>query len=313
MCEFIMEIAGRRVAVQCTFEQTRDHCKEYLAEDGPVDFSVRVVKEDVYAELEKSKLEAQLEGIPFVKFSAYDYEQSALYRKLAEKLLEFDTLLFHGSAISVDGEAYLFTAVSGTGKSTHTSLWRQTFGDRAVMVNDDKPFLKLTEAGVFACGSPWSGEHGLDSNLTVPLRRHDLTHRPSAGQQRIQIAIQKRIDAILASACRYRPQELCQCRLRRLVSALNPQTAAHANQFVNRRIHHRHRLSYRPIQLCLSTPQRHIVTQHSKGMPFTVSQLHHRGSNRLPLPELSHKILPFPLLMSAAPLRPQQTLSAPPA
>ena len=38
------------------------------------------------------------------------------------------------------------------------------------MVNDDKPFLKLTEEGIFACGSPWSGKHGLDTNITVPLQ-----------------------------------------------------------------------------------------------------------------------------------------------
>ncbi len=170
MCEFIMEIAGKRVAVTCSFEKTRDFCSEYLISDGPVDFSVRVRRDDVYAELEKSRLEAEVEGIPFEKLSAYDYEQSALYRKLAEKLLEHDTLLFHGSAISVDGEAYLFTAASGTGKSTHTSLWRQTFGDRAVMVNDDKPFLELSEDGVWLHGSPWSGKHGLDTNIRVPLK-----------------------------------------------------------------------------------------------------------------------------------------------
>ena len=170
MCEFIMQIAGRRVAVKCTFEQTRDFCKDYLAEDGPVDFSVQVLRDDVYAELERSKVEAELEGIPFVKFSAYDYEQSALYRKLAEKLLEYDTLLFHGSAISVDGEAYLFTATSGTGKSTHTGLWRQTFGDRAVMVNDDKPLLRMVDGQVYVCGTPWNGKHGLGTKITVPLK-----------------------------------------------------------------------------------------------------------------------------------------------
>ena len=170
MCEFLMQIAGRRVAVTCTFEQTRDFCKDYLAEDGPVDFSVQVLRDDVYAELERSKVEAELEGIPFVKFSAYDYEQSALYRKLAEKLLEYDTLLFHGSAISVDGEAYLFTATSGTGKSTHTGLWRQTFGDRAVMVNDDKPLLRMVDGQVYVCGTPWNGKHGLGTKITVPLK-----------------------------------------------------------------------------------------------------------------------------------------------
>lgn len=37
------------------------------------------------------------------------------------------------------------------------------------MVNDDKPFLKVTEEAIWACGSPWSGKHGLDTNVTVPL------------------------------------------------------------------------------------------------------------------------------------------------
>ena len=79
-------------------------------------------------------------------------------------------LVFHGSVVAVDGQGYLFTAKSGTGKSTHTRFWRQVFGDRAVMVNDDKPFLRFTEEGVLVCGSPWSGKHGLDTNITVPLK-----------------------------------------------------------------------------------------------------------------------------------------------
>jgi serine kinase of HPr protein (carbohydrate metabolism regulator) len=57
----------------------------------------------------------------------------------------YDTFLFHGSAIAVDGVGYLFTAKSGTGKSTHARLWRELLGARAVMVNDDKPLLRVTE------------------------------------------------------------------------------------------------------------------------------------------------------------------------
>jgi hypothetical protein len=38
------------------------------------------------------------------------------------------------------------------------------------MVNDDKPFLKIASDGILACGSPWSGKHGLDTNITVPLK-----------------------------------------------------------------------------------------------------------------------------------------------
>ena len=101
---------------------------------------------------------------------AFALERTALQRKIAEKLFEYDTLLFHGSVISVDKEAYLFTAKSGTGKSTHTRLWREMLGDRAVMVNDDKPFLRVTSEGSYVCGSPWNGKHGLGTNIDVPLK-----------------------------------------------------------------------------------------------------------------------------------------------
>ena len=79
-------------------------------------------------------------------------------------------LLVHGSAVAVDGQGYLFTANCGTGKSTHTRYWREVFGERAVMVNDDKPFLRLTPQGVTLYGTPWSGKHGLHTNITLPLK-----------------------------------------------------------------------------------------------------------------------------------------------
>ena len=96
-------------------------------------------------------------------------ERSAIQRAFAEHLFGKNTLLVHGSTVAVDGRAYLFMAKSGTGKSTHTRLWRQVFGERAVMINDDKPFLQLTDTGAVAFGSPWSGKHGLDSNISAPL------------------------------------------------------------------------------------------------------------------------------------------------
>ena len=78
-------------------------------------------------------------------------ETIALHDRITRKLLEKDIFLMHGSAIAVDGECYLFTAPSGTGKSTHTRLWREYFGDRAVMVNDDKPYLYRKNDRVPGC------------------------------------------------------------------------------------------------------------------------------------------------------------------
>ena len=111
-----------------------------------------------------------MEGKAVREFSDAYLETLAVQRKVTEELFRYDTLLFHGSVVAVDGEGYLFTAKSGTGKSTHTRLWREVFGERAVMVNDDKPFLRITEEGVYACGSPWNGKHGLGTNITVPLK-----------------------------------------------------------------------------------------------------------------------------------------------
>lgn len=169
MAEFNIKIAGHVAAVSSLFESTRDYCRAYLTEDKP-DFAVRVTREDLEFEQTFLDEEAREEGLRRRKFSDPFLERAAIQRAVAENLLSRDVLLLHGSTVAVDGEGYLFTAKCGTGKSTHTRLWRETFGDRAVMVNDDKPFIKCTPDGVFACGAPWSGKHGLDANITVPLK-----------------------------------------------------------------------------------------------------------------------------------------------
>ena len=135
-----------------------------------VDIFLRISHEDLIREREKAMKEGALEGLPPREYSDEELEVTAVLRKVTEALFDYDTLLFHGSTIAVDNQAYLFTAKSGTGKSTHTRLWRELLGDKAVMVNDDKPFLKITEDGVLACGSPWNGKHRLGNNIQVPLK-----------------------------------------------------------------------------------------------------------------------------------------------
>ncbi|MBQ9968553.1 MAG: hypothetical protein IJO88_07510 [Oscillospiraceae bacterium] len=87
-----------------------------------------------------------------------------------EKLLAFDGMLLHSSAVVMDGKAYLFSADSGTGKSTHTSLYRRYYGDdRVRILNDDKPAIRLEDGIFYAYGTPWSGKTDLNLNLRVPL------------------------------------------------------------------------------------------------------------------------------------------------
>ena len=169
MAQFLMNIAGFTGRINSLFDSTKDYCRKYLTEEAAV-FDVTVTREDLAFEQEALRQEALEEGIKVRVFTDPFLDRTAIQRKCAEFLFDRDVLMTHGSTVAVDGKAYLFTAKCGTGKSTHTRLWRQVFGDRAHMVNDDKPFLKRTEDGVLACGSPWSGKHGLDNNITVPLQ-----------------------------------------------------------------------------------------------------------------------------------------------
>ena len=159
---FCIKLADVVIRIEPMFDYIQEYCREYITLEQ-ASFTVRTEPEDIAYERERSGKEADV----FLE----DYlETLAVYRKIAEHLPLLDTVLFHGSVIAVDGAGYLFTAKSGTGKSTHTKLWREQFGSRAIMVNDDKPLLKVTGDNVIAYGTPWNGKHRLSTNISVPLK-----------------------------------------------------------------------------------------------------------------------------------------------
>ena len=176
MADFNLKIAGHTAAIRSLFDSTRDYCRAYLSADAP-ETTILVTPEDLLFEQEALYQEAIEEGLRPRTFTDPFLDRAAIQRKMADFLLTKNILLFHGSAVAVDDRGYLFTADCGTGKSTHTRFWREAFGDRAVMINDDKPFLELTGEGVLLHGAPWSGKHGLDCNRTVPLKGICILYR----------------------------------------------------------------------------------------------------------------------------------------
>lgn len=204
MYDFNISLAGRIIAVSTIYPGVQIICRDYIAEGGPADFQVVVTQKDIDFEREKSAREDMQEFGCVHKYPAGYLETLAVYRQIAEKLLDYDTLLFHGSTISVDGEGYVFTAKSGTGKSTHTRFWRETFGDRLVMVNDDKPLLRVTDEGVIAYGTPWDGKHHLSTNTSVPLKAICVLNR--AEDNHIEpLSISEAFPMLLQQT--YRPQD----------------------------------------------------------------------------------------------------------
>ncbi len=83
-------------------------------------------------------------------------------------LVHFDGMMLHSSCVVYNGKAYLFSAPSGTGKSTHTQLWLKRFPG-AYILNDDKPALRILPDGVYAYGTPFSGKTDLNINKRVPV------------------------------------------------------------------------------------------------------------------------------------------------
>ena len=163
------KIADKLIEVISLYPDVHEYCKDYAAEGVP-DFSVEITQGDIDYEREKTAKEYAYEGKRAPNYSEGVLEETAVYRKIAEKMPLYDRIVFHGSVVAVDGVGYNFTAKSGTGKSTHTRLWREMLGDRAVMVNDDKPMIKLTDTGAVVYGTPYNGKHHLGNNICVPLK-----------------------------------------------------------------------------------------------------------------------------------------------
>ncbi len=148
------QIAGLTVAMEL-FGRTEAQAKPYLCPvDGPADITITCDARrllDLNPSLESEDVTLYIAtGILF-----------------AQKLLPFEGTYLHASAVVLEGKAYLFSAHSGTGKSTHTEKWCRLFG--AEYLNDDKPALRFFNSQWTAYGTPWSGKHDLSSPQGAPV------------------------------------------------------------------------------------------------------------------------------------------------
>ena len=197
------QFADRIIQIQSICPDVHRLCDDYRAE-GALDFAVETTQADIDFEREKSVREDEIEGIQIRQFSDGYLETLAVYRKIAEKMPDYDTILFHGSCVAVDGVGYLFTAKSGTGKSTHTRLWRELLGGQAVMVSDDKPLIRISDSGAVIYGTPWDGKHRLSTNIAVPLKALCILEQAEQNAIR-QITAEEAYPMLLQQA--YRPMD----------------------------------------------------------------------------------------------------------
>ena len=163
---FLCQLAGLTIRVENRYPFVEHLCRQYPAPAGAVPAFTVCAGE---ASLKRRGTAAALPP---------DRRESAeIYRAICTRMPDFDGLVLHASAVSVDGRAFLFVAPSGAGKSTHARLWCEQFGPRAVTLNDDKPLLRRQGGTWRVYGTPWSGPHGVNANASAPLHALCLNGR----------------------------------------------------------------------------------------------------------------------------------------
>ena len=198
-----ISIAGLAIGLDTETPYILRQCARFLTDEAPV-FTVQAPAETVAAEL------ALVPGSPAVA------EFVCLYRAIAERLPDYDRFVLHGATIQTDGKAYIFTAKSGTGKSTHITLWRRRYGKAVQIVDGDKPILWLRDGVWLACGTPWCGKEGLTSTDCVPVAGLCLLERAAENSIRPATSTEL-IEAIFHQI--YRPKDVG--RLTRFLSLLD--------------------------------------------------------------------------------------------
>lgn len=161
---FCISIAGHTVGIDSMYAEVYSLCKNYLCNDKP-EILVATNNDDILLERDE------------ISNSSDSYlETLSVYRKICESMLQFDVFLMHGAVIADGKSAYMFTAESGTGKTTHIRKWLDKLKN-AYVVNGDKPLIRITEKEVIACGTPWCGKEQMETNIMVPLKAIVLMER----------------------------------------------------------------------------------------------------------------------------------------
>ena len=162
---FTVKLADKIISVQNIYSEVESFCKDYLVETATPDLTICLTREDILFEEEQSSEQ---------NCSPSYLESLALLRKISDIFPSYGRFLMHGASISYKGYAYLFTAPSGTGKSTHIRLWKKYLGNEVEIVNGDKPFISLaTDTEIqrepLIYGTPWAGKERWQRNCSAPL------------------------------------------------------------------------------------------------------------------------------------------------
>ena len=156
---FNIKLAKICIGIDNKYSYLEKMCAKYITDDTDCKFIVSASEEEIMAE--KTDID----------FPPAYLESLAVYRKIAEKIADYDGFLMHGVVLETKNSGVAFLAKSGVGKSTHARFWMELLGDKAEIINGDKPLVRIRDGVPFAYGTPWAGKEGIETNKGVPLEK----------------------------------------------------------------------------------------------------------------------------------------------
>lgn len=167
-------IAGLKTEYEASGELLKTRSEKYSAEFDSSETDIRI-------ELNEDFFKRKLAKYPHLTAEEHEYMWTG--EGFYNELLKFDGLMLHSSCVEKDGQAYLFSARSGTGKSTHTHLWLENLSGTRI-INDDKPALKCEDGVWYVWGTPFSGKTDENINIKLPIRAIVFLYR--SGENKVQ-------------------------------------------------------------------------------------------------------------------------------
>lgn len=155
---FSIRLADLNVGINCKYNYTEVFCKDYKTDCDKFDITAQVTDDEI------AKERSLISGTT----PAYA-ENICVYRNIAEQLPEYSRAVFHGAAITYKDMGVIFTAPSGTGKTTHIKLWHKYLKDNVKVINGDKPIIRIQDGTLTAFGTPWSGKEFFQNNISAKV------------------------------------------------------------------------------------------------------------------------------------------------
>ena len=159
---FKCELADLKIELEYIYPRTQKKLLPYSAEFEKTDIAIKITQEDIEFERDYVENEELRQLDRFL-------ELTAVFRHLAEQLVNFDGAVLHSCAFLANDKGIAFGAHSGTGKTTHMMLWQNMLGDKFKIINGDKPFVRFIDDKLYVYGSIWAGKERLYNDIKAPL------------------------------------------------------------------------------------------------------------------------------------------------